>query len=58
MQAEEDHLFVPEDDSALFSSSPDVSFELLKHAGHKAFTHPTSKEAALHAVERWLASRF
>lgn len=58
MQADHDHLFVPEDDTALFSSSPDVSFELLKHSGHKGFSHPTSKEAALHTVERWLSSRF
>ena len=58
IQAEEDHLFVPEDDSALFSSSQDVTFELLNHTGHKGFSHPTSKEAVVHSVERWLASRF
>ena len=44
MQADHDHLFVPEDDSALFSSSPDVSFELLKHTGHKGFSHPTARK--------------
>jgi pimeloyl-ACP methyl ester carboxylesterase len=58
MQGDHDHLFVPEDDSALFASSPDVSFELLKHSGHKGFSHPTSKEAAVRTVERWLSSRF
>jgi alpha-beta hydrolase superfamily lysophospholipase len=58
MQADHDHLFVPEDDTALFTSSPDVTFELLEHSGHKGFSHPTSKQAALHTVERWLSSRF
>ena len=58
MQAEHDGLFVPQDDSALFTSSPDVSFTLLKRAGHKAFSHPTSKNAAVKTVTRWLASRF
>lgn len=58
MQADHDALFVPQDDSALFTSSPDVSFVLLQHAGHKAFSHPTSKHAAVEAVARWLATRF
>lgn len=58
MQADHDHLFVPQDDSALFSSSPDVSFELLKHTGHKGFSHPTSKQAAVRTVERWLREVF
>ena len=58
MQAENDHLFVPEDDTALFSSSPDVSFVLLKHTGHKAFEHPTAKEPAVHTVEDWVDQRF
>lgn len=58
MQAAEDHLFVPEDDSALFSSSPDVSFVLLPHTGHKAFSHPTSEEPAVHAIADWLDTRF
>ncbi|NVB79104.1 MAG: alpha/beta fold hydrolase [Kofleriaceae bacterium] len=58
MQADHDHLFVPQDDSALFSSSPDVSFELLKHSGHKGFSHPTSKQAAVRTVERWLQDEF
>ncbi len=58
MQADHDHLFVPQNDSALFSSSPDVTFTLLKHAGHKGFSHPTSKEAAVRTVKRWLADQF
>jgi pimeloyl-ACP methyl ester carboxylesterase len=57
IQAEDDHLFVPEDDSALFSSSPDVTFELLIHSGHKGFSHPTSRESAIQFVDRWLAAR-
>lgn len=58
MQADHDALFVPQDDSALFTSSPDVTFELLRHAGHKAFSHSTSKHAAVKTVARWLDSRF
>lgn len=58
MQADHDHLFVPQDDTALFSSSPDVTFEVLKHAGHKGFSHPTSKQAAVRTVERWLDDHF
>jgi pimeloyl-ACP methyl ester carboxylesterase len=58
MQAAEDHLFVPEDDTALFSSSPDVSFTLLQQAGHKAFTHATSKQQAIDTVRKWLDDRF
>ncbi|HEX5059963.1 MAG TPA: alpha/beta fold hydrolase, partial [Kofleriaceae bacterium] len=58
MQADHDHLFVPQDDSALFTSSPDVSFVLLKNTGHKLFSHPTSKAAAVQTVGNWLDSRF
>jgi pimeloyl-ACP methyl ester carboxylesterase len=58
VQADHDHLFVPQDDSALFSSSPDVSFELLRHAGHKGFSHPTSKTKAVKVVERWIDDHF
>jgi alpha-beta hydrolase superfamily lysophospholipase len=58
VQAEHDHLFVPQDDSALFTSSPDVTFALLANTGHKLFSHPTSKMAAVHTVSDWLDSRF
>ncbi len=58
MQADADHLFVPQNDSALFSSSPDVSFKLLAHSGHKGFSHPTSRFAAVQTVRDWLVSRF
>src|SRR5262245_1347032 len=58
LQAENDHLFVPQDDSALFTGSPDVSFVRLQHAGHKLFSHPSSKNAAVKTVAGWLDSRF
>jgi len=58
MQAENDELFVPQNDSALFTSSPDVTFELLRRTGHKGFSHPTSKEAAVRTVRRWLNEQF
>jgi pimeloyl-ACP methyl ester carboxylesterase len=58
MQADHDHLFVPEDDTALFSSSPSVTFRLLAHTGHKAFSHPTSKQIAVDTVAQWLDVHF
>jgi pimeloyl-ACP methyl ester carboxylesterase len=58
MQADDDHLFVPQDDSALFTASPDVTYELLRHAGHKGFSHPTSKQAAVRTVARWVDDHF
>lgn len=58
MQADHYELFVPRDDSSLFSASPDVSFVLLKNTGHKAFSHPTSHSAAVNTVDKWLRSRF
>lgn len=54
MQADHDGLFVPLDDSALFSSSPDVDFVLLRNTGHKAFSHPTSHRRAVVEIARWL----
>lgn len=58
MQADHDGLFVPQDDTALFSSSPDVSFVLLHKAGHKAFLHPTSKATAIDVIASWINQRF
>lgn len=58
MQAEHDALFVPQDDSALFTSSPDVTYKLLRRTGHKLFSHPTSKQAAVNTVASWLDARF
>jgi pimeloyl-ACP methyl ester carboxylesterase len=57
MQADHDGLFMPENDTALFSSSPEVSFVLLRKAGHKAL-HPTSKTAAVQAIACWINQRF
>jgi pimeloyl-ACP methyl ester carboxylesterase len=58
MQADHDGLFVPQNDTARFSSSPDVSFILLRKAGHKAFLHPTSKTPAVEAIACWINQRF
>ena len=58
MQAENDGLFVPEDDTALFTGSPDVSFTLLHHTGHKAFSHRTTRLTAIETVAHWLHARF
>jgi pimeloyl-ACP methyl ester carboxylesterase len=58
MQAANDNLFIPKDDSALFTGSPEVTFKLLQHAGHKAFQHPTSKEQAVDEVVDWLHDHF
>jgi hypothetical protein len=58
LQADHDELSVPRDDSALFTSSPDVTFSLLLFAGHKGFSHFTSHAAAVDTVADWLSSRF
>lgn len=58
MQADHDALFVPLDDSDLFSSSPDVELVLLRNTGHKAFSHPTSHARAVVEVSSWLRARF
>jgi pimeloyl-ACP methyl ester carboxylesterase len=58
LQAEHDEIFVPQDDSALFTASPDVSFELLELVGHKGFSHFIGRFTAVHAVRRWLDRRF
>jgi pimeloyl-ACP methyl ester carboxylesterase len=58
LQADQDHIFVPQDDSALFSGSSDVSYLLLQDAGHKIFEHRTSREVAVQAIVDWLNARF
>jgi predicted alpha/beta-fold hydrolase len=58
VQADHDGLFVPQNGTALFSSSSDVSFVLLHKAGHKAFLHPTSKTPAVEAIACWTKQRF
>ena len=58
MQADHDAIFVPRDDSALFSSSPDVSFRLLPLTGHKIFEHPASHALSVIEIAAWIAQRF
>ena len=58
LQAEADALFVPRDDSALFSAAPSVDFVLLRHTGHKGFSHPTSLSPAVRAIRTWLDAHF
>jgi hypothetical protein len=49
---------VPLDDSALFSASPDVRFNLLRFTGHKIFEHPASHAIAVLEIAAWVADRF
>jgi pimeloyl-ACP methyl ester carboxylesterase len=58
LQADHDAIFVPRDDSALFSSSPDVSFRLLQLTGHKIFEHPASHALSVVEIAGWIAQRF
>jgi pimeloyl-ACP methyl ester carboxylesterase len=58
MQADHDALFVPLDDSDLFSGAPAVEFVLLRNTGHKGFSHPTSAHTAVRTVTRWLERHF
>jgi dipeptidyl aminopeptidase/acylaminoacyl peptidase len=58
MQADHDALFVPLDDTALFSGAPSVEFVLLRNTGHEGFSHPTSARAAVRTVSNWLGRHF
>jgi alpha-beta hydrolase superfamily lysophospholipase len=58
MQAAHDELFVPQNDSALFTNAGDVTFTVLKNTGHKGFSHPTSKQAAVRTVDNWLDDHY
>jgi hypothetical protein len=58
MQADHDGLFVPQNDTALFSGWPDVSFVLLGKAGHKGVFASTSKTAAVEGIACWINQRF
>jgi len=58
LQGDSDELFVPQDDSALFTSAADIDFVLLRHSGHKGFSHATSKQQAVRTIDRWLRDHF
>ena len=58
LQADHDAIFIPLDDSALFSSSPEVRFQLLSFTGHKIFEHPASHAIAVLQIAGWIADRF
>jgi pimeloyl-ACP methyl ester carboxylesterase len=58
LQADGDAIFVPRDDSALFSGTADVRFSLLRFTGHKIFEHPTSHALAVIEIAAWIAHRF
>jgi pimeloyl-ACP methyl ester carboxylesterase len=58
MQADHDALFVPRDDSALFSGSPDVRFRLIRFSGHKMFEHPAAQPVAVLQIAEWLGDHF
>jgi pimeloyl-ACP methyl ester carboxylesterase len=58
MQADHDAIFIPVDDSALFSSSPDVSYVLMHATGHKLFEHPASHALAVVRIDDWISARF
>jgi pimeloyl-ACP methyl ester carboxylesterase len=58
LQADHDEIFIPVDDSALFSASPDVDFTLLRAAGHKLFQHPASHVLAVVRIAAWLSEVF
>lgn len=58
MQADRDALFIPIDDSALFTGSPDVTFSLLRFTGHKAFQHPVGHAQAVVRIAQWVTQQF
>jgi pimeloyl-ACP methyl ester carboxylesterase len=58
LQADHDAIFIPLDDSALFSASSDVRFSLLRFTGHKTFEHPASHAVAVLEIAAWIAQRF
>jgi len=57
LEADHDAIFIPIDDSALFSASSDVSFHLLRFTGHKIFEHPASHALSVVEIAAWIAQR-
>jgi pimeloyl-ACP methyl ester carboxylesterase len=58
LQADHDAIFIPVDDSALFTSSSDVSYTLLHATGHKSFEHPASHAVIVNDIAGWMGARF
>lgn len=58
LEADHDAIFIPVDDSALFTSSNDVSYILLGQTGHKSFEHPASHAVIVNDIASWLGARF
>jgi pimeloyl-ACP methyl ester carboxylesterase len=58
LQADHDAIFIPVDDTALFTSSNDVSYTLLHATGHKSFEHPASHVVIVNDIASWLGARF
>jgi len=58
LQADHDAIFIPIDDSGLFSASSDVTFRLLRLTGHKIFEHPASHALSVLEIAAWIAHRF
>ncbi len=58
LQADHDAIFIPRDDTTLFTSSSDVSYTLLHATGHKSFEHPASHVVIVNDIAAWLDARF
>jgi pimeloyl-ACP methyl ester carboxylesterase len=58
VQADHDAIFIPVDDTALFSASSDVSYTLMHATGHKLFEHPASHALAVNRIADWMSARF
>lgn len=58
LQADHDAIYIPLDDTALFTSSNEVSYVLLGQTGHKSFEHPASHAVIVNDIAGWLGARF